>query len=1359
MIRQYLILLLLVSIINPVLRASRTDDYKFNRIDVETGLTNSEVLCIFKDRSGFMWFGTPSGLNRYDGYEVVSYKQDLSTKEELSSNNDIWQIQEDINGRLWLNTRLGYTVYDPAQECFIDSPSTLFKQYAGTEDFWSVYIDEGKNFWFVTWDDIRLYDSRTGNLKIFEQGLSDGLSRGLIAAIKQGKNRYWFLLDNGMLECMDAQTHKVISRDSTILKLSENAIKDQRDMNLFIDSSGDVWVYGVGSHLGVAYYNTSRSTWQVYSTFASPSYRLTSDIIMAIQEDNKGNIWIGTDHGGVNLINKKTGKISYILNDENDPLSLAQNTIKSLYKDDTGIMWLGTYKKGVCYYHESIYKFKSFISSSQIPYKDINCFHETADGNIWIGTNGGGLLFFDRKKGKYTLYKHDPEKADSPSGNVIVSIEEDQAGRLWIGYYLDGLDCFDGNTFTNYNYSPEDPDGLTDNNAWVLKCDKNGDMWIGTLRGGVFVLNVNTGKILKHFETNGSVYSLVERRSGGMFIGAQSGLYLYNPEKDKLELYEQEIFTEVQLSRNDINNMCEDSRGLLWIGTRNGLFVYNPYTREVLSYTEDNGLSADLVQSILEDSDSNMWIATNRGLTCIKVTTNVNTPGYFFKLTNYDSSEGLQGEQFNYNAAYMTSKSELIFGGTSGFNLFIPSQINYNNNSPKVVITDFQIYNKSIKPNKKYHGRILLKNSISVTDKIKLEYSDNYISLTFAALDYCMPNKSRYYYKLEGFNNEWLEADRNSRKATYTNLSPGTYLFNLKAVNNDGIESIDPIKLKIVVSPPFWNTIGAWSLYLLLLIALILWYRKRMTIKAEKKLAYAQEKLKVDQQLEMDEMKLRFFTNISHEFRTPLTLILTPLEELQKKEKDTEKKGLLDVIDRNARGLLRLVNQLLDFRKLDNNAHKLQKSHGDVIQFLKEQATLFNEAMRKKQISFTCNSEVSSLLMWFDADKLGKIMVNLLSNAYKFTPEGGHVSINIEIKDDETLVVTVSDDGIGIPETDLEKIFERFYQVTSKEDINNQGSGIGLHIVKEYVELHGGKVQAKRLQDKGSCFEFILPITAESPENMESETIEDGEYNHEQINQEPPIGDELPKLLIVEDNTELSSFLADQMKNEYTILQASDGVEGQEIAFAEIPDMILSDVMMPRMDGVKLCQTLKADIRTSHIPFILLTAKSGEESKLEGLTAGAEDYITKPFNLDILKVKIRNIIEVRRNNQQVFKQQVKIEPSKIAVSSLDEKLIHKALEYTEKHLSDPDYSVEELSRELGMSRVHLYKKLSSLTGKTPIEFIRIIRLKRAAQLLEESQLTVSEIAYEVGFNNPKYFRKYFKDEFGVLPSQYVNRND
>ncbi|GHV05495.1 hybrid sensor histidine kinase/response regulator [Bacteroidia bacterium] len=1340
--------------------ADQADKYKFNRVETLKGLLNSEVKCIYKDRTGFIWFGTPSGLNRYDGYDIITYKQNLDTETNLTSNNDIEKIQEAVDGKLWIKTRSGYTIYDTALECFEADVNLQFEKYSGTKDFWNssealMYIDAGKNFWFVTWDDVRKYDIATNKCIIFNQGEPGGLGRGLIRDIKQGQNRYWFLYENGILECLEAQSNKVINRDSTLHIAAR--LKSNRDLRMFVDSSGDVWVYGVGAHYGLAYYNVARNTWYQYSYYAAPPYHLSNNVITSVIEDNKGNIWVGTDHGGVNLINKATGEISVLRNNQQDPHSLAQNTIKSLYKDDTDIVWLGTYKNGVCYYHESIYKFNLLTEKNAMPFRDVNCFFESPDHNLWLGTNGGGLLFFDRTREEYTEYKHSSQNPNTPAGDIIVSMTSDLQGRFWIGYYLSGLDCYDGQTFTHYTAGDEN--GLTDNNVWVLQCDRAGNLWVGTLSGGVVVLDTKTGKKLKQFATKGSVYSIIETKSGAMLVGSQGGVFIYNVLSDQLELYESDLFSEVQLSRHDIYNLWEDSRGLLWIGTKNGLFVFNPYTKDLKLFLTEDGLSSDLIQSIMEDSEHNMWIATNRGLTCIRVSTSNDKPGYFYNLLSYDSSEGLQGEMFNYHSAYLTSRSELIFGGSSGYNIFTPTTISYNNNIPRIIITDFQIYNKSIKPREPYNGRIILTKSITQTNEIDLKYTDNYFSLSFAALDYCMPNKSRYYYKLEGFNNQWLETDRENRRVTYTNLNPGKYTLYLKAVNNDGVESVNPVILHINVHPPFWKTIWAWILYAILVIGAGIYIFNRMTKRSERKLAYARENMRVNQQLEMDEMKLRFFTNISHEFRTPLTLILSPLEDLLQKAKSADDKELLSIIRRNAQHLLTLVNQLLDFRKLDTNVLTLHKSLGDIVMFIRQQVDLFVEVMARKDISFSFQTDMKQLYMSFDAEKLSKVLINILSNAYKFTPAEGCIQVVLSRIDDEIIRIVFNDSGIGIPEEELGKIFDRFYQVKNEDTIHYQGSGLGLHITKEFVILHGGEVWAERIPEGGTRFVVLLPYKEETAAESESLPAE-GELNDDDTAFEAAFKqNNFPKLLIVEDNKDLRKLLGSRLRKLYAILEAKDGVEGLEIALREIPDMILSDVMMPRMDGIEMSKKIKGDIRTSHIPIILLSAKTGEESKLEGLMAGADDYITKPFNQEILQIKISNLIETLKHNQAIFDEQIRIEPSKITVNSLDEQLIKKAIEYSEAHLSDPDFSVEELSRELGMSRVHLYKKLLSISGKTPIEFIRVIRLKRAAQLLEESQLSVSEIAFEVGFNNPKYFRKYFKDEFGVLPSHYGSRSE
>lgn len=1355
---QVIILLFFFLLFQTSFSVGAAGKYKFNKLDLTKGLSNSEVRAIYKDSKGFMWFGTPSGLNRYDGYEVITYKQDFINEHGGESNNDIWRIFESADGKLWLQTPYAYTIYDLKQEQFVGDIKMTTEKLCGLTSFWKMYIDLAKNIWFVGWDDVRLYDAKKETYKVLEQGGPDGLSRGLITDIAQGENRYWFLFDNGLLECMDAQTLRVIQRDSTLLKRKQ--IKNIKEIRLFVDSAEDVWIYNMGANAGIACYSNSRNVWEFYSCKYAPPYYISNDNVFSMEEDHKGNIWVGTDHGGITLLNKKTKKTEVLRSDKNDPLSLSQNTARALYRDDTDIMWVGTYKNGISYYSENIYRFSDATNVAEMPYQDVNCFLEDPSGNLWIGTNGGGLLYYDRRHDTYTTYKFAPGKKNVPAGDVIVSLTYDKQGRLWIGYYLGGLDCYDGKTFTNYKAGSE---YLNDNNVWNLLCDKNGNLWVGTLSGGVVVVDA-TGKRLTHLETNGAVYSIIQKKSGEVLIGGQSGLYVYSEEMDNLLYYEKEIFGGVQLNRYDIYTLIEDSRGLLWIGTRNGLFVFNPYTQELRLFKTEDGLAADLVQSVLEDGDRNMWVATNSGLTYIRVSTSKETPGYFYHMTNYGKSDGLQGEQFNYNGGFVTSKSELVFGGVFGFNIFMPTSVVTDIENPKVILTDFQIYNKSIRPGEVYDGRKILTESIVNTKEITLNHSDNYFTLSFAALDYIRPGKASYYYKLEGFNEQWLEADRDGRKITYTNLNPGQYTFYLKAINNDGLGKEYPIALKINIRPPFWRSMWAWGIYLLLIVGGFVLYRHRMVRNAEKKLEYARENLRNIQQHRMDEMKLRFFTNISHEFRTPLTLIISPLEELLKKAKEPEMVEALSMIRRNALQLLRLVNQLLDFRKLDEQGHLLHKSLGDIVAFVKGQARMLTEAMERKQITFTVVCDTKQLYMWFDADKLSKVLVNLLFNAIKFTPAGGHIELKLEHQEEDKIRIIVTDDGAGIPEGALERVFERFYQVDNGEQGIDQGSGIGLHLAKEFIALHGGEIWAEHVPGGGSRFIVLIPCeqSEETPEvfdPLQGEPMEDEQDEITALEKQESREDYLPKLLVVDDNDDFRLFLSGKLKDQYTVLQAPDGVAGLELAFREIPDMILTDVMMPKMDGIEMSKRIKEDIRTSHIPLVLLTAKSGEESKIEGLTAGADDYITKPFNMDILLIKIHNLVEARKLNRELFKEQIKIEPSKITVSSLDEKLIQKALEYTETNISNPDFSVEELSRELGMSRVHLYKKLSSLTGKTPIEFIRVIRLKRAAQLLEESQLTVSEIAYEVGFNNPKYFRKYFKDEFGVLPSQYGSRAD
>ncbi len=1320
-----------------------------------------------------MWFGTPSGLNRYDGRQILRINQDLSLLKG-SANNDIERIEEASDGRLWMRTAFGYTIYNLHQERFEYDITPQVQQLAGVTAFHRLYIDKAKNYWFVTDDDIRLRNPNKDTYTVLPLHKGSETNPHTLVDIAQGENRYWLLYTDGLLECMDAQTYKVIGQYTGLQeKIPAAGITTLR---LFICSTGDVWVYAINSEIGVASFHALNNTWNFYASSYPASHPLyiPTNIVFALTEDTKGNIWIGSDHGGITLINPKKGTKEYIRHNGFNPLSLPEDAVKSIWCDDQGIIWLGTYKQGVGYYYDGMFRFKSRDQKSQIPYPDINCFREDAKGNLWIGTNGGGLIYYDRKLDTYTRFTHRPGDPSTPSGDVIVSMAYDAAGKLWIGYYLEGLDCYDGQRFTNYRQNLSDPEGMTDNNFWVLTPDKNGLLWAGTLNGGVLLIDPSTGKRLKRLDCNGSAYAIIQKKSGDILVGSQGGITIYNKEEDRLAPYEPEALGDVQLTRYDISSLHEDNRGLIWIGTRNGLFVFNPFSGRHHLFNSNNGLAADLIQNIQEDEAHNIWVSTNLGLSIVGVYTKMEEPGYFYHINNYSAEDGLTGRQFNFSAGLRTSKQELVFGGISGYNLFLPSEVTHTIGNPRVVLTGLHIFNNMIRPGIKYDGRYLLKESITRVKELELNYKDKYFTLSFAALDYTDAGRARYYYKLEGFNNQWLEADRESRKVTFTNLSPGHYVFHLKAISNDLSDGGYPIVLPITIHPPFWQTIWAWMAYMLLVVGFLLYYWRYTARKAEKKLMYARERMQTVQQHQIHEMKLRFFTNISHEFRTPLTLILTPLEGLLKKTQDPDDKVTLTIIHRNAQQLLQLVNQLLDFRKLDVRGHTLNKAFNDLAELIREQSELFTELLSNKRITLAIRTEPDHLYTNFDADKIAKVLVNLLFNAQKFTSTGGHIELFMQaIPEEKKVRITVSDNGIGIPEEALERIFERFYQVKQTDEVNHQegGSGIGLHLAKEFVTLHGGEMWAENIPAGGSRFTIVLPIEEDTFVTRQEAAAKPAEPRNTEPAAEtngidglllitpPAIPEERPKLLIVDDVDDFRLYLSGRLKEQYTILEASNGIDGLELALQEIPDMILTDVMMARMDGIEMSKRVKADIRTSHIPIILLTAKSGEESKLEGLAAGADDYITKPFNMDILIVKIHNLVERRRMKREAFREQIRIEPSKIAVSSLDEKLIRKAIEYTEAHMSNPELSVEELSREVGMSRATLYKKILSLTGRSPVEFIRVVRLKRGAQLLKESQLTVSEIAYMVGFNNPKYFRKYFKDEFGVLPSQYGGKDE
>lgn len=1353
--------------------------YQFNRIDISRGLANNQVNSIYKDARGFMWFGTMAGLNRYDGNKFKIFKHNPRDSNSIND-NFIVRILQGPNDQLWIETRAGFTIFDIATETFNSNISqALNKLSIPSTSITNLSIDKAGNAWFLM-NQLNLYQYNPATKKTVLAYRTRPGTGQVTAFTEDTQGNKWIIQSNGIIEKLDGKTNRVTNTVSAVNALNKN---DSLSYSLFADAQNELWIFATGDPKGLLNYNPATSALKLISKDQG-AYRLNNNNVVGLLQDNKGKIWISTDHGGINVLDKSTGAIHYIVNNEDDNKSLSQNSIIASYKDNEGIIWIGTYKKGINYYFENNIKFPLYRrqagNANSLPYDDVNRFVEDAKGNLWIGTNGGGLIYFDRAKSTYTRYVHDPTNASSLCNDVIVSVYLDHKQQLWIGTYLGGLDRLEGNRFIHYRHDPNNPNSLSDDRIYEIYEDSKKQLWIGTLSGGLDLLDPEKNIFYHHRSSDPNslhsnyISSLLEDKDGELWVGTSYGLAVYNYTTASFRYYNHAAEDPQSISHNNTVCILEDSRGLIWIGTNDGLNVFNKKTGHFECFRTENGLPANAILNVLEDDRHHLWISTPEGLSNIQVTqqgSNISIAA-----NNYDESDGLQGKAFNENAALKTRAGEMIFGGANGFNIFLPKNIPVDKNVPHFVITDFQVFNKSIAVNELVNKRVILTKAISQTDQVTLKYMENVFSIEFANLDFSNTEKTKYAYKLEGFNKTWLTMDDQVQKASFTNLDPGTYTFLVRSSGENGGWGKETKLLTIKVLPPFWKTPLAFFGYFLIIAGILLFSRYLLLQKARLKYEVLHERQEANRMHELDMMKIKFFTNVSHEFRTPLSLIITPLDKIIRNTGEPAQRQHFQLIQRNAKRLLNMVNQLLDFRKLEVQEIKLNLSRGDVVQFVKDAVACFTDIAEKKQVALVFESPLAELEAEFDKDKLERILFNLLSNAFKFTAEQGRVSVVVtEVAGAQPgqgmVQIEVKDTGIGIPAGKKEKIFENFFQLDMPGSIVNQGSGIGLSITREFVRLHGGTIRVESVPDEGSCFTLLLPIEQAAAstgvgENFVSsssltELLTMQEHNDSADNETnldtitARHRGKKATVLLVEDNEDFRFYLKDNLREFYHIIEAANGVEGWKKAREQMPDLVVTDVNMPGMNGIELCKKIKTDTQTSHIPVIILTARSAEEHQLEGYETGANDYMGKPFNFEILQSRIRNLLNQQEALRKLFQKQLEVNPTEITITSLDEKFMRQALEVVEKNMAEADFSVEDFSRELFMSRVSLYKKIHSLTGKSPIEFIRSIRLKRAARLLEKSQLSVAEIAYEVGFNNPKYFAKYFKAEFNMTPSAYA----
>ncbi len=1331
-------------------------DYMFKHLEVKDGLSNNQVNSIYKDSKGFMWFGTASGLNRYDGYGIKVYRSRQDDERSLPDSY-IEKVQEDASGNLWIETGAGYAIYNAASNDFNRDVEKWMWNIGISGRPNLIYIDKEKNYWiYVMGKGVYRYKAGDKAAEIVKIADEKFLATE-ITDITECDKGILLVNANGVIVCIDARKLEPEWMNKDIAEEWGNG----RNIvfTLFVDRNDRVWIYSVE---GMWIYSLSRKVWESRSIRGD-----TYDAVRALAQDKNGRIWVGRDQDGIEIIGGQ-GTHLKLVNDASNDRTLSNNTITALYEDASGTMWVGTYKKGISFYNESAFKF------GIVDVGDVNCVEDGKNNIVWLGTNDNGLVRWNMATGERKIFSHTTD-AYSISSNVVVCLLQGSDGKLWAGTFWGGLNCYDGNRFIHYR-AGKGQDGnntLVYDNVWALAEDADGCIWIGTLGGGVQCLNPKTGIFETYYTGNSNlvsdyISSLCIGRDHTLLIGTSAGMSIMDLDTRKITNFAGTKSDKARFSNQNINQVYEDSRGLFWIATREGLNVYDPKRDELFEVSIKPDFSKLFILGITEDNNRSMWVSTGGELINVVPSADTKTGQITFRSYTYNDKDGLQSCDFNQRSLKRLYTGEIVVGGLYGLNRFNPDNIKYNHTLPKVMFTGFQLFNRDVDVGEKCDGRIILTEALNSIKEVVLDYKQNVFTVLFASDNYVLPDKTRYFYKLEGFNEDWLEETADMHRVTYTNLAPGTYALKVKATNSDGYAGTEEASLKIVILPPFWMTPWAYTCYVLLIISAVCLSLYTVQRRERNKFKIRQMEQDARKNEEVNQMKFRFFTNVSHELRTPLTLIISPLESLMKDATDEKRLDKLKLMHRNALRLLTLVNQLLDFRKNEVAGLHLSLSEGDVVAYVRNICSSFLMLSEKKNVHLTFFSAIDHLNMAFDEDKVGKIVMNLLSNAFKFTPEGGRVDVSIDVLKEtpEMLEIKVSDTGTGISNENKERIFERFYQVEQEGD-NHQstGSGIGLSLVRDFVTLHGGTVRVFDNVGTGSVFVVNLPVKHKELSSDNSElSAEDNvlpsdgeELSSDQTSEEvlAEAEKEKPLALIVDDNEDLIDFMKDALSLYFRVKSATNGREAWQMIPDLMPDIIVSDVMMPEMDGNELCRWVKSDKRTSNIPFILLTAKQAIEDKVEGLTIGADDYVTKPFNVEVLVLRMRKLIDWSRKNKS--RTHIDPEPSEIVITSLDEQLVAKAIKYVEDHISRPDLSVEVLSRELGMSRVQLYKKLLQITGKTPTEFIRIIRLKRAMQFLRESQLNVSEIAYNVGFNNPKYFTKYFKEEFGVLPSVFQEK--
>ena len=1306
--------------------ALRAQDYYFKHYHVENGLSNNSVNCSMQDKKGFLWFGTINGLNRFDGYRFRIYRRDHDDSASIGS-NFIRCLYEDKKGFLWVGTNKGIYIYNPHSE--------KFKPFAitGLEEVSDIKEDKKGGVWLISSSNLFYYDPASSKIKLYKVDISGGTVSSLSIS---PDNSIWVSTTTALLKKYIPGSDQFITWAELKMPGKKESVLIQKIFSL---TNGNLLVGTLAQ--GVKLFEMSSRTFRDIINVNPDKTGIYPRDFVQISENE---YWIGTETG-IYIYHPRDGSILRLKKEYDNSYSISDNVVLTFCKDREGGLWIGTYFGGLDYYHRQFTTFSKYFPEYTKPSIVGNAIHEICkdhSGSLWVGTEDGGLNKIDLNRNIFTSYKPLGTTSSIAYHNIHGLLASGDS--LWIGTFMHGLDIMDiktGKIIRHYNAGAGVHD-LKNNFIVTIFKTRAGDVLLGT-QNGLFRYNRQTDDFspVPHFESQ--IQTMWEDEEGLLWACTRgNGIIFYDPLSKKSGSLLYNAKDSNSLPSNYVNGIYEDGNNDFWFATDAGLCRYQKRNGKFTRYTTKNGLPDNLMFRILEDEEHNLFVSTSKGLVCFNPANG--------KIRTYTKSNGLLSDQFNYNSGYKDADGRMFFGSGKGLISFKPDEFIKNTDIPPLYITGLEVNNREISANTKNSP---LSESIICTKNISLPYDQSTLSIDFAALSYTVPEMNEYAYKMEGLDKDWTFLKSN-RKVYYTKLAPGNYIFKVKGSNSSGVWNSQEARLEIKIYPPWWGSIWAYILYAAVAAAIVYLLIRNYLNRENEKNRRRFELLDREKEREVYHSKIEFFTNIAHEIRTPLTLIKMPLDKLiRKKNSNAEIAYNLKTMEKNTNRLIDLTNQLLDFRNTEMDKFSLNFVKTDISGLLEETYNSFQMAAEEKDIIFKLELPGIGLQAFVDPESLKKILSNLFNNAIKYAESNIIIRLKNFHSDDRVFTILVQNDGYLIPYDLKEKIFEPFYRI--KETDSQPGNGIGLSLSRSLAELHKGILDLAKPENGMNIFVLTLPIHQEKEFKMhpdETESVPD--QNPVRATAQDNILK--PEILLVEDNKEILDFISREIAVDYMVRKASNGTEALEILKNGTIQLVISDIMMPVMDGLELCKKIKTNLEYSHIPIILLTAKNSLHAKIEGLEMGADAYIEKPFDFEHLSAQISNLLMNRNKIKEYFASSPLSQIRTIGYTKTDKAFLEKLKQVIDENLINIDIDVERMAKIMNMSRPTFYRKIKALSNLTPHELIHITRLKKAAELLSDGNYKVYEVAAMVGYSLQTNFARDFHKQFGMTPSEYVS---